>query len=52
MTQATVLGVPTLTYLPYCFFNLMSPLMAIFMSIIGWKIKKEERVDAEKSVAP
>ena len=52
MTQATVLGVPTLTYLPYCFFNLMSPLMAIFMSIIGWKIKKEERVDTEKSVAP
>ena len=40
MTQATVLGVPTLTYLPYCFFNLISPLMAIFMAAIGWKIKR------------
>jgi NhaC family Na+:H+ antiporter len=40
MTQSTVLGVPTLTYLPYCFFNLISPLMSIFIAAIGWKIKK------------
>ena len=40
MTQATVLGVATLTYLPYCFFNYLSPLMALFMAAIGWKIKK------------
>ncbi len=44
MTQATVLGVPTLTYLPYCFFNLISPLMSIFIATIGWRIyqHKEE----------
>ena len=40
MTQATVLGVPTLTYLPYCFFNLISPLMSIAVAAIGWKIKR------------
>jgi NhaC family Na+:H+ antiporter len=40
MTQATVLGVPTLSYLPYCFFNYLSPLMSIFVAAIGWKIKK------------
>ena len=40
MTQSTVLGVPTLTYLPYCFFNLFSPLMSIVIAAIGWKIKK------------
>ena len=40
MTQSTILGVATLTYLPYCFFNLISPLMAIFMAAIGWKIQK------------
>ena len=40
MTQATVLGVPTLTYLPYCFFNLISPLMTMFIAAIGWKIKR------------
>lgn len=41
MTQSTVLGVPTLTYLPYCFFNLLSPFMAILMAAIGWKIKRQ-----------
>ena len=40
MTQSTVLGVPTLVYLPYCFFNLLSPLMSILVAAIGWKIKR------------
>lgn len=38
MTQAAVLGVPTIVYLPYCFFNLISPLMTLLMAAIGWKI--------------
>ena len=42
MTQSTVLGVPTITYLPYCFFNILSPLMTILMAAIGWKIKRHE----------
>ena len=42
MTQATVLGVPTLTYLPYCFFNLISPLTTIVVAALGWKIKRPE----------
>ena len=42
MTQSTVLGVSTFTYLPYCFFNLLSPLMSIVVAAIGWKIKKRE----------
>jgi NhaC family Na+:H+ antiporter len=41
MTQATVLGIPTLTYLPYCFFNLISPLMSILVGAIGWRIYKD-----------
>lgn len=40
MTQATVLGVGTLTYLPYCFFNLLSPLMSILVVFTGFKIKQ------------
>lgn len=40
MTQATILGVATLTYLPYCFFNLISPLMSITVAAIGFKIKR------------
>ena len=42
MTQATVLGVPTLTYLPYCFFNIISPLMTILVAALGWKIWKKD----------
>ena len=42
MTQSTVLGVATLTYLPYCFFNYLSPLMSILIAAIGWKIKRKE----------
>ena len=40
MTQSTVLGVPTLTYLPYCFFNLISPLMTLLVAAIGWRIRR------------
>ena len=46
MTQSTVLGVATLTYLPCCIFNIVSPLMSIFMAAIGYKIFK--RTDYEK----
>ena len=38
MTQSMVLTVPTLEYLPYCFFNLISPLMSITVALIGYKI--------------
>lgn len=34
MTQATILSVSTLTYLPYCFFNLLSPVMSVIVSAI------------------
>ena len=48
MTQSTVLGVATLAYLPYCLFNLISPLMSLLMAIIGYKIvrKSEESVES------
>ena len=40
LTQATILSVPTLTYLPFCFFNLISPLMSILVAATGYKIVK------------
>lgn len=42
MTQATILSVPTLVYLPYCFFNIISPLMSIAVAAIGYKIFKNK----------
>ena len=43
MTQATVLKVATLEYLPYCFFNILSPLMSIFIAAIGFKIVRKSK---------
>ncbi|PWJ42605.1 Na+/H+ antiporter NhaC [Sediminitomix flava] len=44
-TQAGVLGVPTLEYFYYCFFNMMSPIMTMLFITFKIKIKrlKEER---------
>lgn len=41
MTQATILNVPTMTYLPYSFFNLISPLMSIFIAATGYTIVRK-----------
>ena len=41
LTQSTVLGVATLTYLPYCFFNFLSPVTSIVVAALGWKIKRK-----------
>lgn len=42
MTQATVLGVATLTYMPYAIFCYISPLMSVLHAAIGWKIARNE----------
>lgn len=44
-TQARVLGVPTLTYLPYCFFNLINPVVAVIIAYLNFKIR---RINDEK----
>ena len=38
--QAGVLGVATMTYLPFCFFNLASPLMTMLQGWAGWRIAR------------
>lgn len=42
MTQATVLGVSTFVYAPYCIFNIVSPLMSLLVAAVGWKIRRIE----------
>ena len=46
MTQSMVLKVPTLEYLPYCFFNIISPLMSITIAFIGYKIFRKQEKDS------
>ena len=52
MTQATILNVPTLTYFPFCFFNLISPLMSIFIAMIGFKIIPPRKPDPSPGQTP
>ncbi len=42
MTQSTILSTPTLAYLPFCFFNYISPLMSIVVAAIGYKIFRKK----------
>ena len=42
LVQSTVLGVATLTYLPYCFFNLLSPITSVVVAATGWGIKRQK----------
>lgn len=35
-----VLGVATIVYLPFCFFNLISPLMTVLQGALGWRIAR------------
>jgi NhaC family Na+:H+ antiporter len=41
-TQAGVLGVATIAFAPYCFFNIISPFMTIFVTAINYKIRRIE----------
>lgn len=43
MTQATVLKISTMQYIPYCIFNIISPLMSIFVAAIGYKISHKSK---------
>ena len=38
VVQSMVLGVPTLVFMPFCFFNLLSPLMSIIVAKLNYKI--------------
>jgi Na+:H+ antiporter, NhaC family len=39
-TQATVLGISTVTFLPYCFFNIISPFMTIVFAYFNLGIRR------------
>ena len=48
-----VLGVPTLTYLPFCFFNILSPIISIFLGAMNLTITRvsvDSLADSEKAV--
>ncbi len=50
MTQSTVLSIPTLVYLPFCFFNIISPLMSCLVAILGFVPKPQPKEDKAPAV--
>ncbi len=44
--MAGVLGVPTLLYLPFCFFNIASPFISIAYGIMNFKITRIDSAEA------
>lgn len=47
-TQSSILGVATLTYLPYCFFNIISPFMTVLFAYLNIKIARYRDKGMEK----
>jgi Na+:H+ antiporter, NhaC family len=39
--MAATLGVPTLAYLPFCIFNIASPLLSVLLGITGFKVARQ-----------
>lgn len=42
VTQASVLGVSTVAYLPYCVFNYVTPICGLLIALTGWGIKSRK----------
>ncbi|MDR1372475.1 MAG: Na+/H+ antiporter NhaC [Dysgonamonadaceae bacterium] len=42
-TQSKVLGVSTFTYLPFCFFNFLSPIVNLVITVFNYKIKRLDK---------
>jgi NhaC family Na+:H+ antiporter len=47
--MAGVLGVATIAYLPYCFFNLLSPLISVLYGFTGFRIEHVPPVETTES---
>lgn len=46
---SSVLGVSTLAYLPYCFFNLVSPFTSFVVAASGWSMEKIDTDDEDSN---
>jgi NhaC family Na+:H+ antiporter len=45
--MAGVLGVPTMEYLPYAFFNILNPIVALVYAFTGFRVEHVEATEAE-----
>lgn len=47
-TQSRVLGVPTITYLPFAFFNLINPFVSVIIASMNFRIRRFKDDEKEK----
>ena len=50
--MAATLGVPTLAYLPFCFFNLINPVVSLIYGFTGFRIERIAEHSAETQAMP
>ena len=50
LVAGTLLGVATLSYLPYCVFNYASPALSVLYGITGFRIERTEPASEEAQV--
>jgi NhaC family Na+:H+ antiporter len=43
--MSAVLGIPTISYLPFCIFNIMSPILTVLYGFTGFKIERIPAAD-------
>ena len=48
-TQSSVLGVSTILYAPFCFFNIISPIVTVIYGIVGFKVPKLDPEELENT---
>ena len=51
-TQASILGVPTLVYLPFAFFCWLSPIVTLAVAWAGWGIRKQAPSEDQPDLVP
>lgn len=47
--MAATLGVPTAAYASFCFFNVVSPLLAVVFGIFGWRVVRTKVPEARQA---
>ena len=50
--MAATLGVATIAYLPFCFFNLINPILSFIFDLAGFQIQKISEATATEAYAP
>ena len=50
--MGAVLGVPTWAYLPFCFFNIASPLLSVLYGFVGFRIERSPPGDPGATATP